>query len=142
MSEAELQIDDSFRRVSEADFSEVDREALNRALQLVLNGPDRDTAEQIRSFLEDVDQDPDHGWFYASVHAVYHLQCQNLGLFPNQEPPCLGDPCSQTGRFDANANKLMRRLISHGLSMFEPDPIAAINATKEWHAAQGGKLPK
>ena len=110
--------------LTENDFDEVDREALNRALRLALARDEREGSDQIKHFLAH------DGWWHAASSASYQLQCDNLGLGPHQEPPCHGEPCDppRQGRgVNADAAKLMKRLISYGLSMYEPDPIFAIN---------------
>jgi hypothetical protein len=109
-------------KLTRDDFDEVDVEALDRALSIALADDERNGDDQMKYFLEH------DGWFWASSSASYRLQYLNLGLKPNQDPPCFGEPCPISGRVSSNANKLMRRLISHGLSMYEPDPVAAIAA--------------
>jgi len=121
-------------KFTEDDFDEVDREALNRALQMVLADPDRDRAAQVRSFLEDVDQDPDHGWWCAASFASYHRQFEHLQLDPWEAPPMEIDPDQieniiargdQSDRL-FGAAKLAKKMIAHGVSLYDPTPIDSI----------------
>jgi hypothetical protein len=103
---------------TEADFHEVDREALNRALSLTLAERDQDRVAQVKRMLKE------DGWYAAASFAAYHRQTDALGLEPWQSPPCAvieNDP-------QIEAVKLHRRMISYGVSIYDPDPIAAIEA--------------
>ena len=61
-------IDETETQLTEADFDEVDREALNRALRMTLDGEDRETAARIRSTLDE------EGWFSAAESAAHSQQ--------------------------------------------------------------------
>lgn len=104
---------------TEDDFDAVDREALNRALQLTLAGDEPGRADQVRSMLTD------NGWWYAASFCAYHQQCRMLNLAPWQSPPCHVDEDSPRDR-EHDAVRLLKRMLSHGVSRWDPDPIGAI----------------
>jgi hypothetical protein len=87
-------------------MTEVDREALTRALALAKGVPQ---VERQR-------------WDDAASAAAYHLQLKNLRLKPWQDPPMYGD----IERAQPGAAELLARLLAAGLSRYEPDPIAAL----------------
>ena len=122
-------IDETETQLTEADFDEVDREALNRALRMTLDGEDRETAARIRSTLDE------EGWFSAAESAAHSQQYISLGLTPWLRPPCelneSGDPHRQNRECDNAPIKLLKRMLSHGLSKWEPDPINALNNAKK-----------
>jgi hypothetical protein len=108
--------------ITRDDLDAIDVEALDRALSIALADDERTGSDQMKYFLAN------DGWWWAASSASYCLQCNNLGLKPWQEPPCHGEPCPITGRVNADASKLMKRLISYGLSKYECNPINAIAA--------------
>jgi hypothetical protein len=112
--------------ITEEDFDEIDREALNRALQMSLDGADRDHAQQVREELSEL------GWWEATTTAVYHHQCKTLGLKPWESPPCHcnDDDSKERKERDHAAFQLLKRMLAHNVSKWEPDPVAAINATR------------
>lgn len=110
-------------KLTEADFNEVDREALNRSLQIILNGKDEGRAEQVRAFMTESDADPAYGWWYAASFCASLCQDRALGLKPWQSPPWDAD---EDGH--ADEERLLKRMLSHGVSRYEPDPLTAINA--------------
>ena len=66
-----------------------------------------------------------------AMGAVYHCQMETLRLRPWQTPPCwVGDerPHVDDHRGEVAAWELRRRLLAAGLSEFEPDPVAALEA--------------
>jgi hypothetical protein len=106
---------------------QVDREALKRALKLArAESPAR--ARQIDAMLAE------RPWLDVAQFAAYSCQSAALHLKPWQSPPVwmtgvkpAGDP-QQHGLYAAW--DLRRRLIAAGLSAYEPDPIAALEAAK------------
>jgi hypothetical protein len=75
-------------KLTEADFDEVDREALSRSLQVILDGDDKSRAEQVRDFLNDEEH---CGWFYATSFCSSICQSRALGLKPWQSAPSDAD---------------------------------------------------
>jgi hypothetical protein len=109
-----------------ARLSEVDREALERALVLYRQ---RDAAcrQQVDDLLKERD------WFSVATLAAYGMQCERFKLRPWQSPPTeIDDPDAYEyvkgediyGR--RAAARLLKRLLDAGLSRYEPDPIAAL----------------
>ena len=106
-----------------------DVEALTRALQMTLEGSDRDEAERIEQALID------DGWQSAAESAAHSQQYAALGLSPWERPPCefteSGDPYRQNRECDLAPLKLLKRMLSHGLSKWEPSPITAVAAKQK-----------
>jgi hypothetical protein len=98
----------------------LDREALQRALR-TLKTKDPSRRHQLEG-----------DWEEAATFAAYCLQCDNLHLKPWQPPPCWAD--EDRPRDDhpsagkVAAWELHRRLVAAGLSMYEPDPVRALEA--------------
>ena len=115
--------------VTEADLDALDVEALNRALRMSLDGEDREQARRTREQLEEF------GWFEAATSAAHYQQYRALGLSPWLRPPCEftedGDPHNQNRECDNAPIKLLKRMLAHGLSRWEPSPIAAIAAKQK-----------
>ena len=61
----------------------------------------------------------------AMEAAAYHCQHSALNLKTWQEPPCVGDENDPNPR-DPGAQKLLREMLQHHISRFEPDPLAAL----------------
>jgi hypothetical protein len=98
-------------------LTDVDRDALQRALDMTLAEPDR--AEQLQHKLQN------NGWHEAAKFAAYHQQVKNLRLQPWQSPPCSAGTRTYV---DEEILEISRRLVRLGLSLFEPDPLDAIDA--------------
>src|SRR5262245_38054379 len=98
-------------------LTDVDRDALQRALDMTLDEPDR--AEQLQHKLQN------DGWHKAATFAAYHQQVKSLRLQPWQSPPCSAGARTYA---DEEILEISRRLVRSGLSLFEPDPLAAIDA--------------
>jgi hypothetical protein len=99
------------------ELTDVDRDALARALALVRASKDPGRRVQIEGKLRE------EGWFEAASFAAYSVQNRVLGLKPWQDPPCFGHLGD-----DPAAAELQRRLEAAGLSIFEPDPEGALAA--------------
>jgi hypothetical protein len=103
-----------------ATISEVDREALDRALRVVNRIAPAIIVEAVASLLEN------SSWFDAARYAAFHCQYQSLDLRPWQECPCdVTDP-DTIEPDDPYAQMLLRRLLAAGLSRFEPEPEVAL----------------
>lgn len=101
----------------EDELSAIDEDALERALAQLRRSKDPGRRAQIEGKLAD------DGWYKAAHFASYSLQIDNLGLKPWSDPPCYGHL-----QDDPEAYKLAQRLEAAGLSIFEPDPEAALQA--------------
>jgi hypothetical protein len=88
-----------------------DREALKRALALLRNDPEY--AGQIAAKLKD------QPWEEVARFAAYCCQIDNLGLKPWQDPPMYAE--LRPDQPDSLA--VLVKLLGHGLSRYEPDPI-------------------
>ena len=107
-------------------LSEVDRDALERALALAKASDEPGRREQRHK-----------DWFEAAASAAYSCQRRALQLKPWQSPPCYGD--AHPGRDGhADAAVLLKRLLDNNLSRWEPDPIGALAAIE---ARAHGELP-
>jgi hypothetical protein len=116
--------------VHRADLDEIDREALDRAIALTLEDPDPDRAAQVRSMLETA------GWWEVSRFCCYHKQFHNLNLKLWEATPSWISP----GEIDAviargdeketGAARLLKRMLAHNVSRYEPDPLGAIERAK------------
>lgn len=98
-----------------------DQEALRRALTMAkAESPGR--KEQLESKLA---EEP---WEKVAAFAASCCQSRNLHLKPWECPPCDAGPTADRRDYE-NAPKaiaMKRRLIDAGLSVYEPDPIAAL----------------
>jgi hypothetical protein len=107
-------------------LSRVDREALGRALAM---DPDRDPTSDAPP---DRKLDPER-WYEAAHSAAYACQCAVLRPKPWQPVPASGyvSVTDDDGEYGpvmgrAAAAELLRRLLTAGLSRFEPDPLGAL----------------
>ncbi len=104
-------------------MDEIDKDALTRALELAQAEPDH--SEKIKSMLEE------RPWEEVAQFAACHQQCKNLGLKPEETPPCHGAvnvsaPGSTGDLSFPAANQLLQRMLASGLSQWEPDPESAL----------------
>jgi hypothetical protein len=112
-------------QMNEDDFNEVDRAALNRAIEMSLVEDDRDHVEHVREMRTNCT------WWEVASYCSHHQQFKALGLRPWQDPPCYVDLDNIEPRADQHsAAQLLRRMISHRVSRYAPDPVAAIEATR------------
>src|SRR5262245_12087932 len=95
------------------EFTAADINALEQCLQAAREGDER-------QFFADILKDRD--WFDVALSACYHVQIRSLKLYPWQAPPCVGR--------GAAAEALADKLIRTNLSIFEPDPAAALAAKR------------
>jgi hypothetical protein len=89
----------------------VDRDALERAMVLARREPDR--AEQLDALLAQGDS-----WGSVARFAAYLCQCRTMHLKPWESPPMHAD--------SPTAAQLADRLVAAGLSVYEPDPLRAL----------------
>ena len=108
--------------MTENDFNDLDRNALNRAIELTLVEDDLGRVKQVKSMLAE------NGWWSTASFCASHRQTIALGLKPWQTPPCDADENDIANQHEHDAAKLSRRMLSHGVSRYAPDPIAAIEA--------------
>ena len=93
-------------------LSKIDREALERALEVV-----KARGEPSRRERRD--------WLDEAMSAAYSCQRRSLGLKPWQSPPMYGHiPMHDNEHAEAAA--LLKRLLDNNLSRFEPDPLSAL----------------
>jgi hypothetical protein len=106
---------------TETELTAVDIEALERAFAIA-----RAESAEEREHLDGIEAR--EGWVSAGESASYHLQCRNLKLKCWEAPPMHvhGDEIGQNYGTKPKEVKLKRRLLALGLSVYEPDPISAI----------------
>src|SRR5215470_12801006 len=99
-------------------LSPVDREALERCMEIAQRDPER--AEQLQSMLG-------LGWPWNLVAdmACHCCQARTLSLRPCQCSPSSVDENDPDER-DKDAQRLLRRMLAAGMSRYEPDPLAAL----------------
>jgi hypothetical protein len=117
---------------AEPNLSQADREALERALVMAC----RESPEEA-AHIEDLLAS--QGWYEAATSASYRLQVKNLRLKPWQAPPqCVRtDTIGRGYGCSAAEVKLKRRMVSLGISVYEPDPRGAIE--REESARRNGR---
>lgn len=113
------------------DIDELDRDALQRCMDIAMRDPDR--AEQLKSKLDDGED-----WADVADFAAYYVQSRNLHLKPWQEPPSCADEDDPNER-DKQAQKLLHKMLKAGLSRFEPDPRGALKKRTPAEAASDGR---
>jgi hypothetical protein len=119
---------------TEPELTTVDRDALERSLVAVCRRSPEDAA-RFEAMLDT------KGWLEACETAAYSMQCRTLALKCWQAPPMhSGDvdygPTATYGNKTSEV-RLKRRLLALNLSIFEPDPAAAIaKAERDRRAAR------
>jgi hypothetical protein len=113
----------------------VDRDALVRALAMVR------TLDPI--IVQAVDAMLKTSWQQAGEYASYHSQMRSLRLRPWQRPPCDANDEIDPTEGDRYGNMpgevgLRRRMITLGLSEFEPNPLEAIERSEAEAAKSEG----
>jgi len=113
-------------------LSDVDRDALTRAIAMARTYPNR--GEQVDWKIEY------DGWLDTAKFCAYLCQSRNLRLEIQEFPPCwlldVDDTAGPAFKRKPEAAKLLRRLLTAHLSRFEPDPIAALAAAEKLQAAE------
>ena len=102
-------------------LSPIDQDALGRALVIA-------RAESGAECARFDDIEAQHGWREAAERASYCLQVKNLALKPWQCPPCdcRSDEVGHGYGHSRVEVMLRRRMLEAGLSLYEPDPAAAL----------------
>jgi len=113
-------------------MNDIDREAGERAIEQ-MRAESADSRALIDALIAR------DGLEEAGQTAAYHCQCQSLRLKPWQPPPMHAEPRTD-GPDDGTmghcvAEQLLYRMLSLGLSRFEPDPIKAIERIERERAA-------
>jgi hypothetical protein len=101
------------------DLSQTDRDALERAIQILRREPER--AQRIDEMLKH------QKWSEVAAWAAYHCQMESLKLGQHINPPCWIHE-DDTEEEDKDEQELLRRMLAAGLSRYEPDPLAALKA--------------
>jgi len=126
-------------------LSPVDREALERALKIVLGRPEREDPgrrEQVERLLRE------QGWFTAANFAVYC--CQMELVRPRLWQPTPADITDIEGTLakgddglggSYRAALLLKRMLAAGLSRYEPRPVEALAEAKRRAAAAQQSSP-
>jgi hypothetical protein len=103
-----------------------DREALTRALEMA-----RAESKQERAHFDALLSR--QGWEEAALSACFVCQSRTLKLRPWQAPPVHVHDDEVTGPSYGHRPEeiaLRRRMLAAGLSVYEPDPIAALEAAE------------
>ena len=126
-------------------LSSIDREALGRALKLILGRPEREDPgrrEQVERLLRE------QGWFTAANFAVYC--CQMELVRPRLWQPTPADITDIEGTLakgddglggSYRAALLLKRMLAAGLSRYEPRPVEALAEAKRRAAAAQQSSP-
>jgi hypothetical protein len=107
-------------------LSEIDHAALERALEQARSESDPERARFDEMLAR-------RGWQETAIAAAYSRQCATLRLKCWQAPPMhAGDAVTAAPCYGHRPEEigLRRRLLACGLSQFEPDPIAALEAAE------------
>ena len=106
-------------------LSRIDREALRRALKMA-----RVESEAERAHFDAMLSS--QGWQEAAHAAAYACQCRALKLKPWQAPPVdvHGDEVGDGYGCRPEEIAFRRRMVAAGVSVYEPDPINALQAAE------------
>jgi hypothetical protein len=102
------------------DLDPVDVEALQKALARCRAGS-RAQAWQLDEMFKD------RSWQEVAEFAAYSEQITALKLRPWEPPPCIVS-WSNPAPGDEEAAGLLRRMLESGVSRWDPDPLAALDA--------------
>jgi hypothetical protein len=127
--------------LTEEQYYDLNMAAVEDALQLTLKDP-----EHRDHFTKLLHED---GWAETAWSAVYHQQIETLDLYPWQSPPVVLNV--DVEKFDDILAKpdpigdyatvlLTTKLIKFGVSVYSPDPIAALK--KALKQARRGRPPR
>jgi len=84
---------------------------------------DQDRREQLESMLED------RPWRQVAAFAAHVCQCRALKHPPWERPPC-GVSEDDDREINIEPVRLLRRMLAAGVSRYDPDPLAALEAAK------------
>lgn len=101
-------------------MTKADRDALKACMDLAMREPS--CAEQLRDQLKD-----GLPWEEVSRFACDCVQSEALHLKPWEESPCVVDEDDPEER-DKQAQHLLRQMLAAGVSRYDPDPLAALEA--------------
>ena len=109
------------------DLDAVDREALERCMEIARRDPSR--AEQLDSKLQDEE------WAEVAEFACYGCQLHALNLKPWQSPPVhidedADEPDNSDRESNSAARKFLRQMLAAGVSRYDPDPLTALAGAK------------
>jgi hypothetical protein len=105
------------------ELSEIDHDALTRALAM-------EREQDPAGVDDDLQRQP---WEAAARSAAYHCQCRALKLKPWLAPPSdAGDVVTHAPCYGHRPEEvaLRRRLLATGISIYEPDPLGALEAAE------------
>ena len=102
-------------------LSRIDRDALERALELA-----RAVSEAERTRFDAIETRD--GWQEAAERAAYSRQVKTLQLRPWHAPPCACRSDEIGPGYGCSRGEVMlrRRMLKAKISLYEPDPIAAL----------------
>jgi hypothetical protein len=103
-------------------LSRRDWAALAQAVAITERHPERRV--ELAELIEEL------GWTEAAKIAAVDCQSRALRLPPWEQPPC-----SEAAQDDPRARHLLARLRERGLSVYEPDPLAALERAASKPAA-------
>ena len=112
-------------------LTEIDRDALRRAFEAAAA-----EGAEYREHLARIETR--EGWVSAAQSASYHLQVKILKLRPWQAPPC-GCRSDEIGPGYGHSRAevlLRRRMIEAKISLYEPDPAAALEQAEAVERAE------
>jgi hypothetical protein len=105
------------------DIDAIDQDALQRAMERVRRDPER--SEQLDAKLKD------EPWHEVATFAAYCCQCQTLHLKPWEVPPCwANEDDDPDNEWDRAGQKLLQKMLSAGVSRYEPDPMVALKSSR------------
>jgi hypothetical protein len=113
------------------DIAEVDRLALDRAIQLTLAEDDQGRVEQVKDMLAT------RCWLDVATFCAYHQQARNLRIRPWEYTPCWIGPHEIDATIARGqdwqkygAARLLKRMLACGLSEFDPTPLESLAAVE------------
>jgi hypothetical protein len=115
------------------DIAEVDRLALDRAIQLTLAEDDQGRVEQVQSMLKE------RSWGEVAEFCAYHQQSRSLNINPWESTPSSIDP-NQIDEIIARgpemnrkfgAARLLKKMLAAGVSSYDPTPLESIGRAKQ-----------
>ena len=115
-------------------LSPIDQDALTRALVIA-----RAESGTERARFDDIEAQ--YGWREAGERAAYHLQVKTLRLKPWHCPPCdcRSDEVGHGYGHSRAEVLLRRRMLGAGLSLYEPDPVAALERVEAVERAENAR---
>ncbi len=113
-------------------LDEVDRLALDRAIQLTLAENDPGRVEQVQSMLAT------RSWWEVATFCAYHQQADALHVNPWESTPSWIDPDKINeilkrgpDNREYGAARLLKLMLSYGLSQYDPMPLESIERAKQ-----------